>query len=171
MNYEHAIANERQTIREQQDILSNLAAATLPRRETTAALRQHLEDAATDHVRKLRSVVDTAARGRSFAQLLPVVTQSIAHSDHLQVDLAGPLVALFGVDFVMKHLQPYVLETEDGPPAADVDRGRAAAESKLHAAEVREEILIRKAEAEGVFITRRAEANPDVVLAESLEGE
>lgn len=52
-----------------------------------------------------------------------------------------------------------------GLPLAERPRRRAKLEDQIHAIEVREELLIRAAQGDGVTIQRRADAKPELVLA------
>lgn len=82
------------------------------------------------------------------------------------------LAYLFPEQLTQKHiaaLDRYYLDHPPGPPAEKREADRAARARRLLALEVREEQLIRDAEAAGLTIERRPDAEPAIVLARDLE--
>lgn len=124
--------------------------------EARARVRLMLADAAEESGRLLRAHVLSAQAGhRADGPLLGL-------SGH---DLAGALVALFGVDEIMGRLDPVFARLEPGPDSTERARMLAEADRVLFEAELTEERVVMAMEAQGMPVSRRGDADPRAVLA------
>lgn len=133
--------------------------AMLPARspaETRARVRLMLEAAGEDPARALRAHVRSAQAGhRADGPMLGV----------FGADITGALVALFGVEEIMGRLDPVFARLEPGPDSAERARLLAEADRVLFEAELAEERAVMALEAQGMPVSRRADADPRAVLA------
>lgn len=132
----------------------------LNRAETLAAIERGLAERVTPLRKKLQDYAYQAAQEGVYW------APSLGERDFL------PLVALaVGPAKLLKVLAGDLEDVDDGPCMADRGRRLAEIAAERRSLEIEEEKLIRVAEAGGQRVTRRPDADPSIVMAETLPWE
>lgn len=96
------------------------------------------------------------------------VVSSAPSAAPFAVDMSGLLVALFGAERLKALLHELCSEIPEIPETPDPELRETQLrkiESELHALELKEEALICRLESEGAKVSRRPDARPEIVLA------
>jgi hypothetical protein len=152
--------------------LQALDVQLLPREEWQARVSDWLarqaarfEDIALFHLRAGRSPIPGPASTLDlFSQM---VGPAPGGRNFAEVDLNQMLIWLHGPALKARLAELIAAEPYDeGPPLADRPALKERLEAEIRETEIREELLIRAAEAQGVpDLQRRPDARPDIVLA------
>jgi len=90
----------------------------------------------------------------------------------LRIELGGFLFATLGEDLIKRlHKQIDALDYVAGPPMKERPARLAALRDTLRSLERREEDLICQADASGVYLARRPDADPEIVLSFDPSGQ
>ena len=144
--------------------------APLPPEEVKQRLATVAKSLAQKVQLDLLRMANPEASAREFGEMLTVYESVRFHGDGasvapLRIDLSGILLSVGGDDLI-KRLGTQIddLDYVPGPPAKERGAVLAKLRDTLRDLERREEGLICEAEAGGVYIARRADADPAIVL-------
>lgn len=84
------------------------------------------------------------------------------------LDMSGLVVALLGAERIKALLTELCDEIPEAPDAKQRDVRLRKVEADLYALELEEEALVCRLEDEGVNVTRRPDARPEIVLARAV---
>lgn len=153
----------RARIGEVRDDLAALDAEPPSHDDLRAGLRRRLERGASEHAERLKRNAPRYVAG-DVSDLLPLPVHDSRGLPSV-VDVAPALALLLGLDRACALFDPYLTARPDGMPAADRAALRADYLAELDALELAEEAEIRRLQAAGEDVTRRADARPECVLA------
>ncbi len=147
----------------------------LPKDEVKQRLTQAGKTLAEKFNLNLARLANPQAGEHELREILSLQETVVIHAAPgvagVRVDMSGILFAAFGGD-LLKHLGKQVdaLDYVAGPPAKDRSARLAALRETLRDLEQREENLIVHAEGCGVYLARRPDADPAVVLDYAPDG-
>ncbi len=164
------VAKLREAITATREELSGLDSRLLPKADALARLNAWIDDTAQTFESGMWFQVNAlfAADARPSTSLGLAVVREHVEDGFEAADFSGLLCWLFGAELrarVTAAIQDLPLVDGDAVPAEDRHRVRMELERRLRDAELREERLIRGAEAQGIILERRGDADPSVVLA------
>ncbi|MBD5805342.1 hypothetical protein AZOA_47950 [Azoarcus sp. Aa7] len=153
------------------DELEWLESARIPRDELKARATERIRAAAERFDGDL-ALHQMAYPQGSRAELLTVAVPA-SQGTVKNVELAPLLSWLMGVDTLigLVHGRIDAMDYRPGPPLAERPARLAELRTELRALEEREEATIVRAEADGVLIPRRIDADPEAVLGYKPNGE
>ncbi len=143
--------------------------APLPKDEVKQRLAQAGKTQAEKFNLNLARLANPQAGEQELREIMSLQEQVVVHAAPgvvgVRIDLSGALFALFGEDLVKRlGKQVDALDYVAGPPAKDRPARLAALREALRDLERKEENRIMHAEACGVILARRPDADPAIVL-------
>ena len=161
----------RQSIVATREELDGLDSSLLPRADALAGLERWITSSAEAFERDLWPRISPLFSADTNEK--PSIGRFEVHAfeDLQNVDFSNMLCWLLGNELKTKiaaAVADLPLADGDAIPAEDRQRVRLELERKVRELELREERLIRQAEAQGIILERRGDADPAVVLATQI---